>query len=211
MTGHRPTDEMLADFAFGAALPGTALLVAAHLTHSPESRARVAALEGIGGAFLEDEAPADMAPGALDAVLAKIDMPAEIAPTEPVDQGPLPLPVIDALGMGFTDIPWKFRLPGGAEYELDGYGDQKVSLLRARAGAKVPQHTHEGLEMTLILQGALQDGGTVYRKGDVSINDEDDDHRPQAVGDETCYCLIVQQGGLKFTGTFSRILNYLGE
>ena len=40
---------------------------------------------------------------------------------------------------------------------------------------------------------------------------EEDDHRPKILGDETCYCLIVQQGSLHFTGRFSRVLNLLGE
>jgi putative transcriptional regulator len=212
MAGHLPPDEMLADYACGSMSPGIALLVASHLTKVPESRRRVREFERIGGILLEEEDPVEMAPSALDSVFAKIDSTAPvIAKPKPEPSGPLPTPLIDALGIKFDEIPWKFRLPGVSVYHVDGYGDEDVMLLRGKPGAKVPQHTHEGMEATLVLQGVLMDGDTAYQPGDVALNDEQDDHRPYIGGDETCYCLIVQQGNLRFTGTFSRILNYIGE
>ncbi|MEM1278322.1 MAG: cupin domain-containing protein, partial [Pseudomonadota bacterium] len=159
-----------------------------------------------------DEKPVAMSAAALDDIFAAIDL-APGAPEEPIelDCGPLPKPVIEAVGMDFEDIQWKFRLPGVSEYELEGFAGEKVSILRARPGAAIPQHTHHGREATLVLAGALQDGGEVFRPGDLALNDEDDDHRPQIIGDEVCYCLIVMDGDLHFTGTFSRALNFLAD
>lgn len=212
MPTHLPTEEMIADYACGATSPGISLLMAAHLTQSPESRAMVNAYENVGGVLLADEPAVEMSTGALDAVLAKLDGPSN-APMVPAlgDGGPLPRPVLDRIGAKFDEIPWKFSLPGVARYELDGFGDETVQLMRARPGATVPQHTHQGSEVTLVMQGVMLDDGVEYRKGDVSVNDEHDDHRPKILGDEMCYCLIVQQGSLRFTGTFSRVLNLLGE
>ncbi|MEM8791208.1 MAG: ChrR family anti-sigma-E factor [Pseudomonadota bacterium] len=212
MPTHLPSTEMLADYSSGAASPGATLLIAAHLMHSSESRRQVAEMERIGGALLSDEEPIAMSASALSDVLNVIDAEPEIE-ADPIelDSGPLPRPVIEAVGMDFDDIQWKFRLPGVSEYELEGFGSEKVSLLRARPGVAIPQHTHHGREATLVLAGALQDGDSVYRAGDLSLNDEDDDHRPQIIGDETCYCLIVMDGNLHFTGTFSRALNFLGD
>ena len=211
MPTHLPPDELIADYACGATSPGVALLMATHLTHSPESRAKLRDYENVGGMLLSDEAPAEMSTGSLDAVLAMLDAPRAIEAPQLGDQGPFPRPLLDQLDMGFDDIPWKFRLPGVASYDLDGFGDETVQLLRAKPGAAVPQHTHHGSEMTLIMQGALLDDGIEYHKGDVAVNDEHDDHRPRAIGDEVCYCLIVQHGSLHFTGKFSRVLNLLGE
>ncbi len=213
MPTHLPPDEILADYACGAATPGVALLVAAHLSKSPEGLARVRTFEDIGGTMLADEDPAEMGTDALASVLDRLD-DAPDAVTEPRQRkssGPIPSAVLDSLGTTFEDIPWKFRLPGISVCDLEGYGDEKVSLLRAKPGATVPQHTHEGAEMTLVMQGILLDEGIEYHAGDVAVNDEQDDHRPRILGDEICYCLIVQHGDLKFTGTFSRILNFIGE
>ena len=210
MTTHTPPDEILIDYASGTTSPGVSLLVASHLTHCPDSRAKVREFERLGGILLGEEASAEMSAGALDAVMGRLDEIA--APSTPsLQAGPLPQPLADRIGLDFDRISWKTRLPGVAIYDLDGFEDEKVLLLRAKPGAKVPQHTHEGAELTLVLQGCLHDGGVDYVRGDVAVNDEDDDHRPYATGDEICYCLIVQQGDLRFTGTFSRILNYLGE
>ncbi|MEM9045913.1 MAG: ChrR family anti-sigma-E factor [Pseudomonadota bacterium] len=212
MPTHLPSTEMLADYTSGAASPGAALLVAAHLTHSPESRRQVADMERIGGALLADEEPVAMSAAALDDIFDAIDRGSHSEPERfALQSGPLPKPVIEAIGMDFDDIQWKFRLPGVSEYELEGFGAEKVSLLRARPGVAIPQHTHHGREATLVLAGALEDGGEVFRPGDLALNDEDDDHRPKIIGDETCYCLIVMDGNLHFTGTFSRALNFLGD
>ncbi|MEM9139347.1 MAG: ChrR family anti-sigma-E factor [Pseudomonadota bacterium] len=213
MPTHLPSDEILADYAHGATTPGVAFLLAAHLTQSAESRSKVRAFERVGGAMLTSGDDAPMGAHALDAVLARLDAAPgqEFAPAPVIDGGPLPRSVTDRIGVAFDEIPWKRRLPGVAVYDFDGFGDETVQLLRARPGVSVPQHTHEGSEMTLVMQGVLMDDGVEYHKGDVAVNDEHDDHRPRILGDETCYCLIVQEGSLKFTGTFSRVLNLLGE
>lgn len=217
MTTKKAPEELLEEYAAGSASPGVSLLVAAHLTHAPASRARVREYEQVGGALLHAERPAELSETALSRAMAMIDQPEDDEPPRQparparVEGGPIPAVVMAHLGTDFDSIPWKFQLPGVSAADLPGFEGEEVSLLRARPGARVPQHTHEGRELTLVLQGCLSDRGIDYRKGDVAVNDEDDDHHPQITGDETCYCLIVQQGNLRFTGRFSRVLNYLGE
>ncbi len=218
MVNTAPTDEMLAAYATGTASPGIELLVAAHLTYAPHSRARVAELERLGGALLASTEPEPMENGmddaALDRALAAIDAlpdPGATPPARPngAADAPLPRPVIDAFGGDFDGIRWRFRLPGLSAVELprEEEGGEEISLLRARPGVKIPQHTHRGREMTLVLAGALRDGDTVFGPGDLEIADEAHDHRPEVHGSETCYCLIVLEGTLRFTGRFSRALN----
>ena len=213
MSNRLVPEEFLAEYAFGTASPGLSLLVATQLTHSAEGRRIVDEYERLGGIMLQDEPEAEMAEDALSNALAAIDMAPDAitAPQPRMSAGPLPAPVMRELGIPFDEIKWKFRLPGVAAHDFDGFGDEKVSLMRVKPGTSVPQHTHHGIEMTLVLSGCLEDGGVEYRAGDVAINDEEDDHRPRALGDEICYCLIVQRGDLHFTGTFSRFLNILGE
>ena len=211
MPTHLPADEFLADYASGALSPGLSLLIASHLTQAPESRARVQEMEAVGGELLAVSESVDMSAGALESVMSRLNGMDGPGVPKPQDPCPLPRPLVDAIGTGFDDIPWKFRLPGVASHDLDAFADEKVTLLRARPGSTVPQHTHEGTEMTLVMQGIMLDDGIEYRRGDVAVNDEHDDHRPKIIGDETCYCLIVQQGDLRFTGRFSRLLNYSGE
>ncbi|MEM9784610.1 MAG: ChrR family anti-sigma-E factor [Pseudomonadota bacterium] len=226
MTIHHAPETLLADYASGSATPGLSLLVATHLTYAPEARARVSEFEAIGGAALQAAPQATVSEDLLTATLAALDArpcrsseceggadaTASVLPRRlraDGDSDVLPAPIRRALNGASPQ--WRFRLPGVSEAMIDGYDGEQVSLLRARPGASIPQHTHEGREITLIMQGALADGDRVYRRGDVAMNDEHDDHRPRIIGDETCICLIVMEGSLRFTGRFSRALNLLGE
>lgn len=231
MTRSLPDDELLADYAAGALPAGLSLLVASHLTFSPEGRRRVAQLERLGGALLDAELPVPAAdPGLaapdLGAMLARLDRegpraaPAPWPAPPPADPGnPFPAPLRAALlghlAPGAPPAPgsvaWKRLLPGLSEYILDGAGEahEEVSLLRARPGAPIFAHTHTGVETTLVLCGAMEDRGRRLTRGDVAVADDHDDHRPRIVGDETCICLVVMTGKMKFTGRLSRVLNFL--
>lgn len=214
MVKHLPMDEYLGDYACGASSPAMSLLIAAHLSKAPISREKVADMERVGGALLNEESDIEMPEGSLEAVFRLIDDAPQIdfeKPVKAASECPLPQPVLDCLDTTFDRIPWKFRLPGVVTHDVAGFGDEKVTLLRARPGAKIPQHTHIGSEVTLVLQGILMDDGVEYKTGDIAFNGEDDDHQPKALGDEDCYCLIVQEGDVRFTGRFSRILNIFGE
>lgn len=199
-------DEVIADYARGDASPGLSLLVAAQSTLDPATRRRVAAYEGLGGALIAAEDPQPLGDAVFERLLARLDEAEGVAPEPPAadEIAPLPRPVLEALG---PSARWRFRMPGVAEAELAGGEGEQVSVLRARPGVRIPQHTHKGREFTLVLAGALRDGEDIYRPGDLEIADAADDHRPEVHGRETCYCLIVLEGGLHFTGRFSRALN----
>ncbi|MEM9737177.1 MAG: cupin domain-containing protein, partial [Pseudomonadota bacterium] len=182
-------------------------------SQAPETRGEVETYERILGAFLRDECAEEMEEGSLDALFARIDGNGHDPKPEPIRfaDSPLPEPVMEALGVPFGEIPWRFRLPGVSDCEITTSENERVTLLRARPGAKVPQHTHTGREITLVLSGALADDGKMLRKGDVSVSDHEDDHMPEAVGDETCYCLIVMEGEVQFTRGLFRVLNLFGQ
>lgn len=212
-------EELLAAYAAGATSPGLSLLCAAHLTLSAEGRSYVSALEEIGGALLKSEDPTPVAANcggmSFDALLARIDLedatPPPAPKQEPVEAGPLPLPVARALGMKFSEVPWKTRLRRISEHVLFEIDGEKASLMRARPGARVPDHDHRGDEATLVLSGAMRDGERVMTSGDISLCGPDHAHHPEIVGDDVCYCLIVVDGKLRFNGPFGRALNLFAE
>jgi putative transcriptional regulator len=207
IVGH-PTEEMLAEYAAGSLSDGLSLMVASHLTYCPACRDAVCAFEAVGGAFLTAGPIPGLDVPSLDAVMARIDRegPVERKPG-PKPAGVLPAPIRARIGMDERQIAWKFRMPGLAEYPIEGFEGEQVSLLRAKPGAGMFAHTHKGEEATLILAGAMRDGSRVWKRGDVALADQSDDHRPEIVGDETCICLIVMSGNMKFTGRFGRVLN----
>ncbi len=200
------TEDLLTAYAAGTTSPGLSLLCATHLSLAPKARGFVGALEEVGGSLLLAEEVNGVAPVNFDAVLARIGSDQGVS-TKSGTANPLE----KALGKSLDDISWKFRLPGISEHVIETFEGEKVSLLKARPGSIVPAHTHSGIEATLVLRGALKDHGRELFPGDISIAGPEDDHHPEIVGDETCYCLIVLDGALRFTGRFGRALNLFAE
>lgn len=205
-------EEMLAAYASGTTSPGLSLLCAAHLTLAPSARSFVDMAEEVGGSLLEEEATSAVDPMDFERLLARLDVAdQEDAIAKCGRSSDIPAPILRALDHDYDETPWRFRLPGIHEHVIESFAPERVSLLKAKPGRKVPQHTHAGDEATLVLTGALEDGGKVYRAGDVSLAGPDHDHTPTIIGEETCVCLVVTNGALRFTGTFGRALNLFGE
>ena len=71
---------------------------------------------------------------------------------------------------------------------------------RTPPGADMPDHTHVGSELTLVLRGALTDGERIFRRGDLADLGEEGTHHPIVHGDEPCYCVVANEAWPKFVG-----------
>ena len=103
------------------------------------------------------------------------------------------------------------HLGGIATAKLPAGDKQHVSLLYIDKGTEVPNHTHLGLEMTLVLAGKIVDESGEYGVGDLLINSPDDTHTPRTLADEDCLCLSVLSAPLKFNKGLTRLLNPLQQ
>jgi putative transcriptional regulator len=206
-----PADSHLFAYAAGSISSGLGLLVATHLALCPSCRERNARLELVGGAFLRDDSPPDAVRSpSLSATLQRLDEAPRLGDARRPESDPiLPRPLRAALGRPSDRIRWRFLLPGLAHCALEGDAGEDVRLIRAKPGARLLHHTHEGCEATLVLAGQLRDGPRTFGRGAVSVCGPDHDHRPEIVGDEECICLIVLTGPMRFTGSVGRVLNLL--
>jgi putative transcriptional regulator len=209
MSSGHPTKEMLDAYALGTAPEGEALLVAAHATYCAACRAAIARRERLAGAALAGGPFGPMRPGALDTVMGRLDDQESPVAVRGGD-GMLPAPIVAVAGR-FDTLRWRFVMPGVSKVDIPVAGDEAVTLLRVRPGCGVPQHTHTAQEATLVLSGALRDRGRVYRRGDVAVATDDDDHTPSAEPGADCVCLAVLSGALRFTGAFGRALNMFAQ
>lgn len=213
LPSHHLDDAFLLDYAAGNTSEAVSLLIATHLALCPECRARAEELEALGGAMLESLAPTAVDHDALSAVLARLDASDEVEPSvlaPPAnDEGQvpsIPMPLRGYLNAEPDALTWQPVIRGLEEYELDA-GGAKTKLLRIKPGASMPQHTHEGRELTLVLEGSYDDEIGHFGRGDVAILDDDHDHRPIAGPGQDCICLTVIDAPLRLTGRFGRFLN----
>lgn len=208
-----PEPEALLTYAAGSLDEASSVLVATHLALCPLCRDEVARLDAVGGLLTAGLAPTELSPDALDTALARLDEtpPAPPGPTATLDDETrlwVPEPLRGYLASSLSELPWKRR--GLAIHEMPmsiGYGSVRATLIRIGGGAALPEHTHEGVETTLVLRGAFFDDGGRYARGDVATATSADNHRPVADRGDECLCFSVIEGALRLTGPIGRLLN----
>ena len=209
-TRHHIGDDLLLSYAAGTLAEGWSIAVATHLALCPECRERLAVAEAAGGQLLETLAADPAAETSWMAVKEKLNVAAarpvaeqRSAPTGAV----LPRPLRDYVGGDVDAIRWQPLGKGAAQLRLKtGDRETQVRLLKIPAGKPVPEHSHRGRELTVVLSGAFFDGETVFARGDVEDADSDLQHIPTATPDADCICLAVTDAPLKFTSWIVRAL-----
>lgn len=211
---HHPSDATLITYGAGSLGEGLSLVVATHLAACPQCRHKVAEIETMGGALLEDLAPAPLAADALERVLGRLDEPAprrtpRPAPRPAPPPGALILPApLDAYLGPVTEDRWRRLAPGIRHIEVLPHrrGGGTLRLLRIAPGTALPHHGHGGAELTLVLAGSYADETGRFGPGDVAELDEETDHQPLADADVECLCLIATEAPLRFKGLLPRLL-----
>lgn len=201
-TNYHPTNQLLTQYANGDLPEAYELLIATHISMCDECRTEIAALDALGGAVLQEFEPLETVSFAQ--TLEKIkqvgrDVPKVRVPTE------VPAPLVDYIGSRFEDVRWKPIGIGARQAILNTDGGATARLLHIPAGSAMPNHTHQGLELTLVLRGAFYDGETRYGQGDIEVADEDDLHTPIADRAGPCICLAATDAPLKFTSLLPRL------
>ena len=206
---HLPQDVMAA-YSAGTLAEAYSLVVATHVSLCDQCRAELASLDALGGALIEDVEEVAISDTALAATMALIEMgneKAAAAPApKPVQGGVFPAPLADYVGGGPDAVNWR-SMGGGIKQALIPTGEGgKARLLYIPAGSKVPDHGHDGLELTLVLQGAFKDHVSRFGRGDVEVGDDDLEHVPVAEEGEDCICLAATDAPLKFKALVPRMM-----
>ena len=193
---HHLPEALLIGYATGTGDVVSSLVAETHVNLCPACRASADEVETLGGAVLCDLAPAELPPGALEALMARLDEPVA-APPAPLP--PLPSFVPPALQPFVHEaggLRWKWVLPGVHKLELRvRVGGRPVQLVRFRKGLDIGLHGHEGTEISVVLQGGFTDAGGHYVAGDVAVVDASVSHRPVADDEgEDCILLVASEG-----------------
>ena len=104
-------------------------------------------------------------------------------------------------------VKWTPLGRGAYQVQIPTRDDETtVRLLRIPAGRPVPEHSHGGRELTLVLAGSFSDEQGRFARGDLEEADEDLQHQPVAGSEEDCICLAVTDAPLRFSSRFLRIV-----
>ena len=205
-THHHLPDDLLLAYAAGSLAEGWSLAVASHLTYCASCRQRDEALEAIGTAALEEMPPEPMDAGAFEACMARAESAEAEHPANVLAGSNTPAPLRHYLGCDLDAVKWS-PLGGGIRQHLIETGDEtRARLLCIPPGEDVPQHTHQGLELTLVLAGSFADGDEEFHVGDIEVADETVDHTPVSGPNGPCICLAVTDATLVFRSWLPRMI-----
>lgn len=203
---HHISAPLMAAYAAGNLPYHYELVVASQISMSDEARARLAAHEMAGAAVMVESAAVDVSADLKAGIMARLDEP---APKEVSYQksGVFPGPVMEALKG--KPPKWKSMGFGVRQSILHADKEGSVRLLYIPGGEAVPDHSHKGLELTLVLQGSFSDETGRFGVGDIEIADDDLEHAPVADKGEACICLAATGAPLRFSSWMPRLFQPL--
>jgi putative transcriptional regulator len=230
-----PTDAMLHQFALGDLDPAMAIMVSSHLEWCETCQQRVSWLEAtiaeqqLGSATLssqkmvggegeggESSHQAASLNHLLNTLMAKLadETAMREAPAHDEAQA-IKLALKDhqfvlprALARHREQIgPWS-RLPGQLQRASVAVGGaSKMNFIYMAEGSALPEHSHKGQEITLVLSGEFMDEQGLYQPGDFIVRTADDKHTPQTVASQSCLCLTLLDAPLHFSSGLATLLN----
>ncbi|WP_298859624.1 ChrR family anti-sigma-E factor [uncultured Sulfitobacter sp.] len=200
---HHLDDATLMGYASGTLPEAFNLIVATHLSLCDTCRAQALAYDAVGGALLDD-AGSEMSADSLAQTLATLDDGFDAAPVATAT-GDLPAPLLNYVGGDLDSIKWRPVGMGVKQAILPTSRGATARLLCIPAGTAMPDHGHNGKELTLVLKGAFQDDDGYFARGDIEVADKDVQHIPVADIHEDCICLAVTDAPLRFDGWLPRI------
>lgn len=217
MNGSHPDDMTLMDYAAGSLSIPQALAISVHMCFCHECRSLVKNFNHLGGALLETLKPASTDDSAFETLMVSLEaQPHSVREKRHTrhasEEKGIPQftnPLLRYLPTSIDKLPWQRQTKEIGQFDLTSLVNVKgfhVALQKVKAGAKIPTHTHKGIEYTVLLSGGFSDEIGVYHTGDFIARDASHHHSPVALQNEDCVCLIVLSAPLKFTG-WHRVLN----
>ncbi|MFW2544125.1 ChrR family anti-sigma-E factor [Primorskyibacter sp. 2E107] len=205
MITHHLTDDLILGYSAGTLPEAVNLVVATHISMCDNCRAALAAHDAVGGALVEAASPARVQADSLSNVLARIHAGTPEPQSEIPRTSDVPAPLADYVGGSLSDVKWRSVGLGVKQAVLKTSPEATARLLYIPAGTAVPDHGHNGLELTLVLQGAFSDEDGTFGPGDIEVATDDLEHTPIADISADCICLAVTDAPLKFKGWLPRL------
>jgi putative transcriptional regulator len=200
---HHPDPATLMSFAAGTLGEALSAAIATHVDLCPACRRESKRLDVLGGLLMQELAPVGVAAPTVTQTEAAAASPSRI-----VADAVLPPTLVRLLGGGLDRVRWSPVAPGVHVMRLpmSSGSDGILALIRIAAGRSIPEHSHGGSELTLVLSGSFRDETGRYHRGDIADLDDEIEHLPIADEGSECICLFASEAKLKYKGALPRLL-----
>lgn len=211
MTIYHPDIQLMTDFAAGNLPFAQSTCVSVHMTYCDSCQRHAQHLQSVGSALFDSLSPVELDTSLLSSVMAQLEDPQPLTYSIPgeANNDASRSPLMQCLMEGsYENLEWQ-RVTKSLQISRITTGDphNELSLYHIKAGGTVPEHTHRGTELTLVLEGSFSDQDGVYHQGDFLIRDGEDIHTPTASQSADCICLAVLDAPIRFTRWKHRWMN----
>lgn len=228
---HHLSDVTLGAYVAGSLSEAMSLVVASHISLCPICFERKCRMEAIGGAFLQNAEPEKMSINALQTIMASLDQQGQekqlrsdqlyttvSLKEQGISVNPgnsetalIPDPLKDYMPDNLDDVKWKSLAPGIKYCAIPSLKTDggTLCMLNISPGTKIPEHGHQGTELTQVLKGSFSDDVGCFGVGDIVDLDDNTEHQPVVSSDQSCICLIASEAPLKFNGLIPKVAHYL--
>ncbi len=90
-------------------------------------------------------------------------------------------------------------------------GGYLAQFVYMEKGGSIPEHTHKGNELTIVIDGEFSDGLNDYETGDFISLDTNHKHIPSTQSDEGCLVFSIIDQPLHFTSGWAKLVNPLSH
>jgi putative transcriptional regulator len=208
---HHPDDSTLLSYAAGSLSDAFEILVRCHLHNCSGCRQRISEAELLAGSLLADIKPTPVS--SRDQFLSRLEhegnnihpLETQINNGSTAFRAPLPSALQRFLDKSDNQLEWKSLVPGVKQIKLETSTDN-LKLLKISPGICIPDHSHKGSELTLVLQGNYSDALGSFHPGDVADLSPEHHHQPVTGEEHACICLVATDAPLKFHGVLPRLV-----
>ena len=216
-----PSSELLNQFVQGELAAGKSIVVSAHMELCESCSAKAKELQALAVSSWVDPSSAVQSDQTSEAdyvnIVAGIVTSSQIKSAPIEDLVEVDIDVLDhsiklpkvlakAASQG---LKWKKVAGGISEAQLFIDNETQCEFIYMAPGGKVPVHTHQGSEATLVLEGSFEDELGEYKTSDFIIRDAQHNHQPHSK--EGCLCFSVLDSPLQFTEGLARLMNPLNR
>lgn len=212
MIKHHPSDQLLAQYSSGELAFSLSIALSAHIEMCPQcqQKERQIVAAQADKAWHKEQVEevnfGDMLQGILATPVITKQRTEKTDNTVSVGGRTITLP--NAF-RSFDQLKWSGFGTINRARVINDEENVRASLLHIKEGGEIPQHQHNGYELTLLLDGSFSDEHGSYQKGDFILLSGDVKHSPKT--EQGCLCYTVQDAPLHFMSGMSKVLNPLGK
>lgn len=212
---HHIDDATLMSYAAGTLSEPLSAVVSCHIDLCKDCQDSLKSFNMLGGVLLEIIPTDDISsPAQQPPVLKDIttqDDEEKFSEKTVQKNSIVPASLQKIIGTDLEHLHWRTMAPGIKFYELplSHKGAGYLRLMKFAPATVLPEHGHNGTELTLVLEGGYSDGYGHYLPGDVADLDEAVRHRPVIDRDGECISLVAADAPANYSSLIPRLLQPL--